>query len=146
MFSGFEQWKQYNAIIGEVIRILKTLKQQVFVLGIPENKDVEFGEVRKYLKVKGKELKFGFVEKEFTIVLFTRPIYDEDAGEMEDVLFQYRPNKKNTAKSPIGMFEGQIKNDALEVAKQIRKYYEEYNKEFSDDTTGEEATPETTTN
>jgi len=124
VFSGFEQWKQYNLIIGDIIRRLKVLKQQVFILGIPEQKAESFGEIKKYLRVKGNELKYGNIEKEFTIVLFTSPIYDEDTGEMDDVELLYRPNRRNSAKAPDGMFSSRPKNDALFITQAINKYYE----------------------
>lgn len=125
MFSGFDQWKQYNMLIYDIINRFKQMKQQVFILGIPEQKDESFGETRSYLKVRGKELKYGGVEKEFAIILFTNPIYDMDTGEMEDVEFIYRPNKKNTAKAPVGMFTTRPKNDAMEVARHIQEYYKD---------------------
>jgi len=62
MFSGFSQWKEYNAAIIAVINAIKKLPQQVFVIGIPEQKDAEMHNAREYLKVKGKELKYG-IEK-----------------------------------------------------------------------------------
>ena len=71
VYQGFDQWKNYNLMIYDVINRLKLLKQQVFVLGIPEQKDEGFSEIKKYLRVKGKELKYGNIEKEFAIVLYT---------------------------------------------------------------------------
>jgi len=123
-FSGFNQWKEYNAMITEVIIRIKRLPQQVFFIGIPEQKDVEFGDVKLFLKVKGKELKYQ-VEKEFSVVLFTDPVYDDMSGEMIDVLMSYKPNKKNTAKSPNGMFTTKPHNNMLEIANAIKEYYKE---------------------
>ncbi len=123
IYKGFDVWKNYNLLIYDVINRLKLLPQQVFVLGIPENKDESFGEVKKYLRVKGKELKFGQIEKEFAIVLFTAPIYGEMSGEMEDVELIFRPNRNNTAKAPVDLFERKPKNDAKFISDRINEYY-----------------------
>lgn len=126
-FSGWEVYDSYNAMIMELIGKLKQLPQQVFLVAIPEQKSMEFGETKSYVRVKGKELKYGFVEKEVAVVLFTNPQYadeGEDEGEMIDVLLDYKPNKKNTAKAPRGLFEKKPNNDALFVANAIKEYYE----------------------
>jgi len=122
-FSGFSQWKEYNGALQSVIKVMKQLPQQVFVIGIPEREDVEFGSAKMYLRVKGKELKYQ-IEKEFSVVLFTNPIYDEESGEMMDVEMMYKPNRLNTAKSPQGMFEIRPANDMLLIADRIKKYYD----------------------
>lgn len=128
VFQGFEQWKQYNLLIYDIINRIKQLKQQVFVMGIPEQKSEAFNEVKKYIRVKGNELKYGNIEKEFSIVLYTNPIYDEDSGEMEDVEMLYRPNRKNSAKAPVGLFTTRPKNDAVFIANAIAKFYKEERK------------------
>jgi len=122
-FNGFEVWAQYNQMIVDTIWKLKKLPQQTFIIALPEQKALEFGETKAYARVKGKELKYGYLEKEVAVVLFTNPIYDDDTGEMEDVIMQYKSNKKNTAKSPRGLFEGVVKNDALFIAEKIDEYY-----------------------
>ena len=123
VYSGFDQWKNYNLLIYDVINRIKQMKQQVFVLGIPEQKEESFNEIKKYIRVKGKELKYGNIEKEFTIVLYTSPIYDEESGEMEDVEFIFKPNKRNSAKAPMGLFDKRPKNDALFVSQRINEFY-----------------------
>ena len=123
VYSGFDQWKNYNLLIYDVINRIKLLKQQVFVLGIPEQKEESFNEIKKYIRVKGKELKYGNIEKEFTIVLYTSPVYDEESGEMEDVEFIYKPNKRNSAKAPMGIFDTRPKNDAMYVSQRINEFY-----------------------
>ena len=122
-FQGFEQWKQYNNMLREVIIKLKKLPQQVFVIAIPEQKDIGFNQTKSYARVKGKELKYGHLEKEFAVVLYTNVIYDEESGEMEDVELMYKPNKNNTAKAPVGLFKSRPKNDALIVAKALEEFY-----------------------
>ena len=123
IYTGFDVWKNYNLLIYDVINRLKQLKQQVFVMGIPEQKAEGFNDFKKFIKVKGNELKYGAIEKEFAIVLYTAPVYDEESGEMEDVEFVYRPNKKNTAKAPIGLFDRRPKNDAMFVSERINEFY-----------------------
>ena len=123
IYTGYDIWKNYNLLIYDVINRIKQLKQQVFVMGIPEQKAEGFNEIKKYIKVKGNELKYGNIEKEFAIVLYTSPIYDEESGEMEDVEFTYRPNKRNTSKAPMGMFTERPKNSCLHVSKRINEFY-----------------------
>ena len=123
VYAGFDQWKNYNLLIYDIINRLKQMKQQVFVLGIPEQKEESFNEIKKYLRIKGKELKYGNIEKEFAIVLYTNPVYDEESGEMEDVQFVYKPNKRNSAKAPVGLFNDRPKNDLRFVSDAINKFY-----------------------
>ena len=123
VYSGYEIWGQYNEMIGDIIIKLKKLKQQVFIIALPEQKAEAFGETKEYARIKGKELKYGYLEKELAIVLFTSPIYDDDTGEMLDVEMEYKPNKKNSAKAPRGLFEEKPKNDAQFIAEKIKEYY-----------------------
>lgn len=123
MYNGFEQWKQYNLILSEIVNKVKALPQQPFMIALPEQKDMSFGETKSYVRVKGKELKYGWVESQFAIVLYTNPIYDEESGEMVDVEMMFRPNKKNTAKAPQGLFATRPKNDMLFIDKRIQEFY-----------------------
>lgn len=122
-FQGYEQWKQYNNMLREVIIKLKKLQQQVFVIAIPEQKDIGFNQTKSYARVKGKELKYGHLEKEFAVVLYTNVIYDEETGEMIDVELMYKPNKNNTAKAPVGLFKSRPRNDAIIIAKALKEFY-----------------------
>lgn len=130
-YDGWEQWKKYNELLVSIITKIKQLNQKVVVTALPEQKDVGFNEVKEYARVKGKELKFGYLESQFTIVLFTQPEYAEesivsegiDAGDMIECNLKYRPNKFNTAKAPRGMFKGQIPNNAIKILEDIDKYY-----------------------
>lgn len=124
MYNGFEQWKQYNLILSEIVNKVKALPQQPFMIALPEQKDMSFGETKSYVRVKGKELKYGWVESQFAIVLYTNPIYDEETGEMLDVEMMFRPNKRNTAKAPQGLFTTRPKNDMLFIDKRIQEFYE----------------------
>lgn len=123
-FSGFDQWKAYNEAIQNALWSIKDLPQQVFITGIPEYLDAGAGEQKGYIRVKGKEHKYGGTEKEFSIVLWTKMIENE-AGEIEDFQLSYKPSKYNTAKAPDGMFDGILPNDALLVMNAIDKYYGE---------------------
>ena len=107
-FSGYDRWKQYALIAKKIITRLKRMKQQVILVALPEQKEEAYGDIKAYVKVKGKEMKYGWVESQFMVVLFTKTHYNEDSdeGELEDVSLVYRPNRRNTAKSPDGMFEG----------------------------------------
>jgi len=122
-YQGYEQWKKYNEMLVTIIRKVKALPQQVVVFSIPEQKDIGFGECKSYARVSGQKLKFGFLEKEFTIVLFTRPVYNDETGYMEDVELVYRANKFNTAKSPTGMFSGELTNDGKELLEKVKKFH-----------------------
>jgi len=122
-YQGFEQWKMYNEMIVTVIIKIKQLPQQVILFAIPEQKDVGFGETKSYARVKGKELKYGYLEKEFVIVLFTKPIYDDETGELENVLLTYKGNKFNTSKSPKGLFKDEICNDGQVLLDRVKEYY-----------------------
>ena len=131
VFSGYEVWNQYNMMISDVVKKIKVLPQQVFIVAIPEQKAEQFGEVKAYARVKGNELKFGFLEKELAIVMFTNPAYAEEdipekeieEGEMISVHMDYKPNKRNSAKAPRGLFTKKPINDALAIAKAIDTFY-----------------------
>lgn len=124
VYTGWDIPAEYNLMIVDILIKLKKLKQQVFIIALPEQKAEQFGETKSYARIKGKELKYGFFEKELAVVLYTSPIYDDDSGEMLDVELDYKPNKKNSAKAPRGLFEVKPKNDALAIAKAIKSYYE----------------------
>ena len=123
MFQGYTQWKKYNEFLGGILVKIKKLPQNVIVTGIPEQKDVMMNDCKQYIRVKGKELKYGNVEKEFTIVLFTEPEYDEDTGELTDVKLKYKANKWNSAKSPSGLFTSEPSNDGQKLFDAVNKYY-----------------------
>lgn len=123
VYSGWDVWGKYNDMIAEVIIKMKKLDMQCFMIALPEQKAEQFGETKSYARVKGKDLKYGYLEKEVAIVLFTSPKYNDDTGDMEDVFMEYMPNKRNSAKAPRGMFKEQPRNDALFIANKIKEYY-----------------------
>ena len=122
-FNGFEIWKQYNSHIYDALQAIKSLPQQVFITAIPEYLEKSLGEMKGYARVKGKELKYGAIEKEFAIVLWTHLVEDED-GVVVDYQLSYTPNKHNTAKAPNELFEGQVPNDCKLVSEKIQEYYD----------------------
>ena len=121
-FSGFEIWKQYNSLIYDAVQTMKALPQQVFITAIPEYLEKSLGEMKGYARVKGKELKYGGIEKEFAIVLWTHLVEDDD-GIVTDYMLRYQPNKHNSAKAPHELFEGNVPNDASQVSNSIGEYY-----------------------
>jgi adenosyl cobinamide kinase/adenosyl cobinamide phosphate guanylyltransferase len=121
-FNGFESWKQYNSIIYDTLQALKALPQQVFITAIPEHLEKSLGELKGYARVKGKELKYGGIEKELSIVLWTNLVEDDD-GIVTDYLFDFKPNKHNTAKAPNELFTDKVPNDLLYVTNAIKEYY-----------------------
>lgn len=123
VYNGYEVWSKYNDMITDVIIKMKKLEMQCFMIALPEQKAEQFGETKSYARIKGKELKYGYLEKEVAIVLFTNPDYDQDTGEMKEVYMDYVPNKKNSAKAPRGMFDKKPTNDALFIANKIKEYY-----------------------
>ena len=123
VFTGFEVWDNYNTMIVEVLIRMKRLEQQSFMIALPEQKAEQFGETKSYARIKGKELKYGFLEKEVAIVLFTSPDYDDNSGEMIGVSMDYTPNRRNSAKAPRGMFTGKVTNDLKLISDCIAKYY-----------------------
>jgi hypothetical protein len=123
VYNGYDRWNQYNSHIRELLMMLKQLPMQSFIMGIPETKAAEgIDDPKEYIKVRGKELKYGFVEKEFVVVLFTNPQFNED-GETTSVLFKFKSNKFDTAKAPPRMFKKGLKNDLFEVAQSIKRFY-----------------------
>lgn len=130
-YSGYTQWGKYNELLYDVIHKLKQLPQRLVVTAIPEQKAEGYDETKEYAKVKGKELKYGYLESQFTIVLFTSPEYaeedrpadDVEAGDMIACWIKYKPSKKNTAKSPVNMFHGKVPNSAKTIFKMVDEYY-----------------------
>lgn len=123
VYTGWDIWDNYNVMVMELVFKMKKLKQQCFIIALPEQKAEQFGETKSYARVKGKELKFGYLEKEVAVVLFTNPEYDDDSGEMLNVFMDFVPNKRNSAKAPRGMFKTKPTNDMLEIANKIKEYY-----------------------
>jgi hypothetical protein len=144
VYQGFTQWKKYNEHLFEILMLIKQLPQRAIVMGIPERQDPNTMDFKQYVKVKAKELKFGNIEKEFTVVMFTKPMYaeedmptytnangkvleDVEEGDMIECFLQYKANKKNSAKAPVGMFPNKVSNDGVAMFKAMEEYYERNN-------------------
>ncbi len=120
-FSGYEIWSNYNDLIYEFLQGIKHNVKPVYLTGIPETFEDGFDK-KKYIRVKGKEFKYGGVEKEFAIVLFTAPVVGEN-DKMEFGLTT-QPNPYNSSKSPEGMMPDRIDNDVMVIQKCIEDYFE----------------------
>ena len=90
--KGYDRWNEYNAAIKELLSYIKALPQQSFMMAIPETNNGEgVVDPKQYVKVRGKELKYGITEKEFVVVLFTNPIHN-DEGDIERIEFRFKSN------------------------------------------------------
>ncbi len=119
-FSGYEIWAQYNDLLYEFLQGIKHNKKPLFVTGIPETLEVGFDQ-KQYIRVKGKEMRYGGVESNFAIVMFTDMIEDDD-GNMQFGL-RTVPTTHNSSKSPDGMFPARIDNDVMTIINGIEAYY-----------------------
>ncbi len=123
VFSGYNIWSEYNSMIYDILQDMKDLPQQVFMTGIPEYADNGQGDIKAFIKTKGKEFKYS-IEKEFAIVLHTHLI-DDDEGNITEYQLDTRPSKHTSAKTPNEMFSDRfIPNDAKIVMDAIHGYYE----------------------
>jgi len=120
-----KNYEIYNHFNDEVARLMNLLKIKnknkiVFMTGIPENVDGVEGLSERRLKVTGKQWE-GLIEKEFTIVLYTRVrVVDGTTG----YFFETQTDGITSAKSPKGMFKDRfIPNDLNIVVKAIKEYY-----------------------
>ena len=120
--DGYSKWDIYANVLYELIQSLKDLKQQVFVTSVPEYLEVGLGDQKGYARAKGKVMRYGAVEKEFAIVLWTHLEEDGD-GMVTDYQFKYKPNRHNNSKAPHEMFDGDVPNDCLFVSNAIVEYY-----------------------
>ena len=123
VFSGYNIWSEYNSMTYDILQDMKDLPQQVFMTGIPEYADNGQGDIKAYLKTKGKEFKYS-IEKEFAIVLHTHLVDDEE-GNVTGFQLDTATSKSTSAKSPSDMFESRyIANDAKLIMDSIHEYYE----------------------
>ncbi len=123
VFSGYSIWSEYNSIVYDTLQNVKDLPQQVFITAIPEGIENGNMEIVLHPKTKGKEWK-GSISKEFALVLYTH-LLENDEGDVTDYLFDTRPSKHHTGKTPDGMFKDRfIENDVTLITKAIDEYYE----------------------
>ena len=121
-FKGFDQYKEYNSIIYDIIQNTKHIDKTIVFIGIDEPLQDDNGTVTRCVRVDGKALK-GSIEKEFSIVLWS-VVKHEDGVTRH--LFETNNIGETTAKTPMGMFETRyIENDLNSVLTEINDYYKE---------------------
>ena len=122
VFSGYNVWSEYNAMVYKILEDIKELPQQVFVTGIPEYIETKQGEHKAWLKTKGKEHKM-LIESKFALVLHTDMAEDEE-GNITEYRLDTKSSRHTSAKSPDGMFKDRyIPNDVTIVLSAIDEYY-----------------------
>jgi len=121
---GQQAWGEYANMAIQLIDKLHSVDAQVILLGI-SSAESDSGIGKHYVRVQGNVLQRGGIERRLNIILYTKPVYNMD-GELEEtannVVFQYRPNIKNSASSPAGMFTGTLPADMAIVMEQIYEY------------------------
>ena len=120
-YSGYEIWNMYNDMLYEFLQGIKVNKKPVFLTGIPETLEVGFDQ-KQYMRVKGKEFRYGGVESNFAIVLFTDMKEDEEGDGMSFGL-RTCPTTHNSSKSPEGMFDNRIDNCVVSIIDGIEADY-----------------------
>lgn len=115
--KGFDIWNLYNEEIGRFWSEVKKIRKEVFITSHYEILNIE-GNPEKRVKVKGKEWE-GFIEKEFTIVLYAECTYDEK--NKPGYFFRLR-GQGLSAKCPPAIFGEEISsipNDSQLVMQRI---------------------------
>ena len=117
--DGFEGWALYYKKIEEILLDSKREDKTVIFLGLDDDIKDENGVFQKTIAVQGKW--FGKVEKEFEIVLWATI---ESTTEGSAYRFMTNSDGRNSAKSPMGMFDDKyIDNDLNNVLTTIEEYY-----------------------
>ena len=117
--EGFEGWAQYYKAIEQILLDSKRDDKTVIFLGLDDDIKDENGVFQKTIAVQGKW--FGKVEKEFEIVLWATI---ESTTEGSAYRFMTNSDGRNSAKSPMGMFDDKyIDNDLNNVLTTIEEYY-----------------------
>lgn len=118
--KGFDLWAAYNDRVGSLLEYIKRVKKELLVIGHYEILSTEDGAERR-LKVKGKEWE-GWVEKEFTIVLFAEHLRpDEKGGRGEYCFWLSKPG--TSAKCPPDIFGEDILRTDNDMAEFYNKLY-----------------------
>lgn len=120
VYDKWTAFDEYALALWDFLNKLKKIPMQVFVMGIPEPDPKDINN-KMYFKVAGQKMRWGQVEKEFNVVLFTNPTFD-DQGYASGVEFMYRMNRANTAKAPGKMFQKGLPNDLFLVAQAIKEF------------------------
>jgi len=121
--GGWNAYNEYAVRVKTMLDKLKNTGKYIFMLAITETKDEASGDNREFIAVHGKAMKFGKTEKEFVVVLYTDPQFDDETGFVDKVYLEHRMNRKNTAKAPTRMFPRKLPNDLKAVADYVDKFY-----------------------
>ncbi len=121
-WDGFAVWDNYNTMVDEFHDKIKDNKKPLFITALPETREgVGLEDPKMYARTQGKVHKFGGIESNFTIVVWS----DNEVDENEDMIFQMtaKPNRHNTAKAPVGMFENKFPNSMKHMIEAQDEYY-----------------------
>jgi len=119
-FKGFDVWSFYNKEIDNVLNMSKNTNKNIIFLAIDGAYDGEDGVQERFVAVDGNRWKKR-VEKEFVLCLFTDNHLEN--GKV-DYRFRTQSLGKDSAKSPMGMFEElHISNDLAQVIEKCEEYY-----------------------
>jgi hypothetical protein len=119
-FKGFDVWSFYNKEIDRILNKSKNTDKYIIFLAIDGAYDSGDGVEERYVAVDGNRWKKR-VEKEFVLSLFTD---NHLSDEGMDHRFRTQSLGKDSAKSPMGMFEElYVPNDLQLVIEQCEEYY-----------------------
>ncbi len=119
-FKGFDVWSFYNKEIDRILNMSKNTDKYVVFLAIDGAYDGEDGVQERFVAVDGNRWKKR-VEKEFVCCLFTDNHYGEEQAKYR---FRTQSSGKDSAKSPMGMFEQlYVDNDLAQVIEKCEEYY-----------------------
>jgi hypothetical protein len=120
MYQNFDIWDSYAKEIDYVLNISKIVDKNVVFLGIDEFLESDSGVTEQYVKVQGKVWRKS-IEKEFVIVVFTKPRVDDDGK----VTYHFITNTdgRTSAKSPMDMLPIEMPNDLALVIEEAENYY-----------------------
>lgn len=119
-FKGFDVWSFYNKEIDRILNMSKNTNKHIIYLAIDGAYEGDDGVQERFVAVDGNRWKKR-VEKEFVVCLYTDNHYSNDKT---DYRFRTQSQGKDSAKSPMGMFdELYIDNDLQKVIDKCNEYY-----------------------
>jgi hypothetical protein len=118
-FNGYDIWMNFNDLLYEFLNVIKKNNKPLFITAIPESIEVGFDH-KQYARTKGKEFRYGGVESNFAIVLFTDLIEGDSGIEFR---LSTSPSLANSTKSPDGMMPPHIDNDVMVIKQLVEDYY-----------------------
>lgn len=125
---GFQKFNDISYNTWSILSVARDLRDDLNVVYITHDEDLldENGEILRKMKTIGKATdKYTNLEGLFTVVLFTKTLVDNE----DNIVYQFETNSsRNTAKSPMGMFnERYIDNDLDLVIQNITNYNNQNN-------------------